>query len=321
MSSVKEIQSVRNCMCASRDASPTEQPIGVSELARAHRHRQERRAPPRRDAPRRGWLAPTAEGRWRIAPALWHPACSRPSADSLVERSRPCCERLRDETGETAMLVAVERGGLLVLDVADSPHALRITAPVGSELPHPNSSALRAIAAHAHRRRARAPAPHRSRPRRMQPSPTPVERGWAINDERSSPTPASSARRCSAPTAGPSPRSSCAHPRAASTSTACTPSGSAWRSRPARQLPQRTQQRTESSSSPHRQSSPAGDGTRARPVQHGSLRTGRKRSRGAKSPCEQSSRTASSASPREQREGGPPAFGCAGRQCSPRAEI
>lgn len=179
MTSVKEIQSVRNaCVLVSEVAHG--QPIGVSELARrtgidksaAHRlavtlHRA-------------GWLLRTDGGRWRIAPALARivtPAAQR----SLVEIARPTLEALRDETRETTMLVTLEHGTLLVLAVADSPHALRITAPVGAELPVRHSSALRAIAALVHTDELDAL-------RRLDPDlddATLAEtrrRGWAIND-------------------------------------------------------------------------------------------------------------------------------------------
>jgi IclR family acetate operon transcriptional repressor len=57
-------------------------------------------------------------------------------------------EALRDETGETVMLVAIEDARLRVREVVESRHALRIGAPAGTELPLPHSSAARAIAAH-----------------------------------------------------------------------------------------------------------------------------------------------------------------------------
>lgn len=184
MTSVKENQSVRNaCVLVAEIADG--QPIGVSELARrtgidksaAHRlavtlHRA-------------GWLHRTDDGRWRIAPALARivtPAAQR----SLVEIARNTLESLRDETRETTMLVTLEHGALQVLAVADSPHALRITAPVGAELPVRRSSALRAIAAHVHTDELDAL-------RRLDPDlddTTLAEtrrRGWAINDREITP--------------------------------------------------------------------------------------------------------------------------------------
>lgn len=184
MSSVKENRSVRNA-CSLIEAIAAAQPIGVSDLARrtgidksaAHRLAV--------TLQRAGWLDQTAEGRWRIAPAL-AALVTRATSDSLVEVVRPTLEELRDETGETVMLVVIERGKLLVLDVVDSPHALRITAPVGSELPVRDSSAARAIAAHL-------PPPELEKLRRLDPGlddrtlAHTRRRGWAINDRKITP--------------------------------------------------------------------------------------------------------------------------------------
>ncbi len=144
--SVKENQSVRNA-CVLLETIASEQPIGVSDLARrtginksaAHRLAV--------TLQRAGWLHQTTEGRWRIAPELATRIASA-STSTLASLVRPTLSALRDETGETAMLVTIEGDRLFVLDVADSTHALRISAPIGSELPIRHSSALRAIAAH-----------------------------------------------------------------------------------------------------------------------------------------------------------------------------
>jgi IclR family acetate operon transcriptional repressor len=146
VSTVKEVQSVRNA-CVIIEAISAQQPVGVSELAR--RTGIDKSAAQRITVTlhRAGWLHRTGEGRWQIAPALRLLVdCS--GAGTLVSMFRPVIERLRDDTGETAMLVAIEDGRLIVLDVAESRHNLRITAPVGSELPLPHSSAARAIGAH-----------------------------------------------------------------------------------------------------------------------------------------------------------------------------
>jgi len=146
VSSVKEIQSVRNA-CALVEALAEHQPSGVSQLSRltgieksaAHRlavtlHRA-------------GWLDRTGDGRWKIATALGRLA-RRAATASLAALVRPRMEALRERTGETVMLVAIEHARLMVHDVVESRHALRIAAPVGSELPLVRSSAARAIAAY-----------------------------------------------------------------------------------------------------------------------------------------------------------------------------
>ena len=181
---VKENQSVRNA-CDLIEAIARAQPIGVSDLARStgvNKSAAQRLAVSLQSA---GWLHQDADGRWRIAPvlsALVAPASQR----SLVDIVRPTLDRIRDECGETAMLVAIERDELIVQAVADSRHALRITAPAGSQLPLAHSSALRAIAIHVGD-------DELARLRRLDPSLDDAtlaktrQRGWALNDREITP--------------------------------------------------------------------------------------------------------------------------------------
>jgi len=180
VSSVKEIQSVHNA-CALVEALAERQPLGVSELARltgieksaAHRIAV--------TLNRAGWIDATGDGRWQIAPALGRLARGAATA-ALTAAMRPRMETLRDQTGETVMLVAIEHARLMVHEVVESRHALRITAPVGSELPLLRSSAARAIAAHL-------PSEELAALRRSHPAfdsdqalANVRRRGWAVND-------------------------------------------------------------------------------------------------------------------------------------------
>jgi len=145
MTSVKEINSVRNA-CVLLEVVAQHQPVGVSDLARttgidksaAHRLAVTLHAA--------GWLDRTGDGRWRVAPHLIH-LVRRASEASLVAMMRPVLEQLRDDTGETVMLVAIEHDRLIVLDMVESRHALRVS-PSGPYLPLRHSSAARAVAAH-----------------------------------------------------------------------------------------------------------------------------------------------------------------------------
>ncbi len=146
MSSVKEIQSVHNA-CALVEVLADRQPLGVSELARLTGIEKSAAHRLAITLNRAGWLDATGDGRWQIAPALGRLA-RRAATGALTATMRPRMETLRDQTGETVMLVAIEHARLMVHEVVESRHALRITAPVGSELPLLRSSAARAIAAH-----------------------------------------------------------------------------------------------------------------------------------------------------------------------------
>jgi IclR family acetate operon transcriptional repressor len=178
MPSVKEIQSVRNA-CALLEAVAARQPIGVSDVARTtgiDKSAAQRLAVTLHAA---GWLDRTGDGRWRIAPDLIHLARQAAEA-SMVAAMRPVLEQLRDDTGETAILVTIEHERLRVVDMVESRHALRIS-PSGRYLPLRRSSAARAIAAHL-------PSGDLAALRQIDPSLdedtlADVRRhGWAIND-------------------------------------------------------------------------------------------------------------------------------------------
>jgi IclR family acetate operon transcriptional repressor len=145
MAGVKEIQSVRNA-CLLLEAVAAAQPVGVSDLARTigiDKSAAHRLAVTLHTA---GWLERTASGRWRVATSFLA-LTQRAATDSMVTELRPVLQQLRDETGETTFLVAVEGDRLRVLDVVESRHALRIS-PAGPYLPLRHSSAARAVAAH-----------------------------------------------------------------------------------------------------------------------------------------------------------------------------
>jgi DNA-binding IclR family transcriptional regulator len=172
MATTKENQSVRNA-CALVEAIAAGQPIGVSDLAR--RTGVQKSAAQRIVVTlhRAGWLQQTDDARWRLAAALAVTLAAASSA-TLRDLARTTLHHLCDTTGETAMLVALERGRLRVLDVVDSAHALRMSAPVGADLPIPHSAALRAIAAHASDLDEDTLAETR-------------HRGWSVNDRAVSP--------------------------------------------------------------------------------------------------------------------------------------
>jgi IclR family acetate operon transcriptional repressor len=146
MSSVKQVQSVRNA-CTVIEAVAEHQPIGVSELARltgVDKSAVHRLAVTLHAA---GWLESSGDGRWSVAATLGV-VLRRSAVDALVASARRFLVEGRDRSGETAMVVVPDRRRLVIVDVADSPQSLRVTAPLGAEMPAPRSSALRALAAH-----------------------------------------------------------------------------------------------------------------------------------------------------------------------------
>ena len=167
--------------CTLVEAVAEHQPLGVSELARltgieksaAHRlavtlHRA-------------GWLDPTGDGRWRISATLAR-RTHRSAVAALTATMRPRMETLRDQTGETVMLVAIEHARLMVHDVVESRQALRIGMPAGAEIPLAGTSGARAIAAYLPREELAAL--RRAHPAIDGDQALAVvrRRGWAMND-------------------------------------------------------------------------------------------------------------------------------------------
>ncbi|OYD70763.1 IclR family transcriptional regulator [Rhodococcus sp. OK302] len=146
MSSVKEIQSVRNA-CRVFEAISQMQPVGVSDLARTidiDKSAVHRLAVTLHSA---GWLERTEDGRWTVSPTIL--ATIRASATTtLATDVRHLVEAARDQSGETAMLVVPEGNRLMIVDAAESRQTLRVSVTVGTEMLARTSSALRAIAAH-----------------------------------------------------------------------------------------------------------------------------------------------------------------------------
>jgi IclR family acetate operon transcriptional repressor len=180
VSSVKEIRSVRNA-CALVETVAEHQPLGVSELARLARVEKSAAHRLAVTLHHAGWLDRTSDGRWQISAALGRLA-RRAATAALAASMRPRMETLRDRTGETVMLVAIDQARLIVHEVVESRHPLRISAPVGSELPLVGSSAARVIAAHA-------PPAELAALRRAHPALDDDQalaavrrRGWAMND-------------------------------------------------------------------------------------------------------------------------------------------
>jgi IclR family acetate operon transcriptional repressor len=69
-------------------------------------------------------------------------------SDDLRRRARILLEHLRDQTGETVSLNVAERGRIIVAEVLESRHPLRVVLPVGMVAPPLASATGRALLAH-----------------------------------------------------------------------------------------------------------------------------------------------------------------------------
>jgi IclR family acetate operon transcriptional repressor len=143
---------VKRSQSASRVLSVLEliashQPLGVSALAKRlddDRSAVQRAVMTLADA---GWIrtAPEAPVRWELSPRVFTLAHLPDSASDLSQRARPVLDALRDETGETAFLAIPDVSRFVVIEVAESPHSLRMASRVGQVIQLRESATCRAF--------------------------------------------------------------------------------------------------------------------------------------------------------------------------------
>lgn len=109
------------------------QPIGVSALARLlddDRSAVQRAVMTLADA---GWvrLAPEPPVRWELSAHIFTMAHLPDSMIDLRQRTRGVLESLREQTGETAFLAIPDLNRFVVIELAESPHTLRMALRVG----------------------------------------------------------------------------------------------------------------------------------------------------------------------------------------------
>jgi IclR family acetate operon transcriptional repressor len=94
-----------------------------------------------------GWIRPAPEPptRWELTAHMFTLAQLPRSSDDLRRRARRALEALRDETGETVFLAIPDIGRFVVIEVAESPHALRMALRVGEVIPPRGSATARAV--------------------------------------------------------------------------------------------------------------------------------------------------------------------------------
>lgn len=131
---VKTVRAVTNAL-AVVEALADEPGVGVSALAR-------RLALDKMTVQRvlltlagAGWIhSPSGvPGRWELSPRL--AGLGRGVATDLRAMARAHLEQLAAETGETVLLFAVNAERAVVVDAIDSVHPLRMTVPVGTDVP------------------------------------------------------------------------------------------------------------------------------------------------------------------------------------------
>jgi len=123
------------------------QPVGVSDLARVLDENLSATQRALQTLADEGWIrpAPGKPVRWELTAHIHTVAQRAYGGHDLRRRARPALEALRDETGESVLLNVPDGGKFVVIDVLDSPHYLRVAAPVGLIVSAKASATSRAL--------------------------------------------------------------------------------------------------------------------------------------------------------------------------------
>lgn len=129
------------------EAIASQQPISISAIARAleeDRSAVQRAVMTLAD---QGWIRITTEPpvRWELSAHLFAIAHLPYSSSDLRERARRLLVELRDQTGETAFLAIPDVTHFIVIEVAESRHALRMASMIGEVIPPRGSATGRAV--------------------------------------------------------------------------------------------------------------------------------------------------------------------------------
>jgi IclR family acetate operon transcriptional repressor len=143
---VKRSQSASRTL-AVLESIASHQPIGISAIAKAldeDRSAVQRAVMTLADM---GWIRHAAEPpiRWELSAHLFTIAHLPCSSSDLRERARRVLEQLRDETDETAFLAIPDATRFIVIEVAESHHALRMATRVGEVIAPRASATGRAV--------------------------------------------------------------------------------------------------------------------------------------------------------------------------------
>lgn len=129
------------------DAIAANQPIGVSALARLLDDDKSAIQRALMTLADEGWIRASSEPptRWEVTAHILALAYAAYGSDDLRRRARPVLERLRDETGETVLLVVPDIHNFVIADVVESRQVLRLVPHVGDLVTARNTATGRAM--------------------------------------------------------------------------------------------------------------------------------------------------------------------------------
>ena len=141
---VKPNQSVETAMRV-LEAVADEQPAGVSALARLldlDKNATQRALVSLGHA---GWIRQAADdpGAWELTSRSLK--VGHRFAPTLVQRARPRLEALHEATGETVVMMAREGDRMVAVDSVESSQPLRLSVPIGMDVPLQRSGAVDAF--------------------------------------------------------------------------------------------------------------------------------------------------------------------------------
>jgi IclR family acetate operon transcriptional repressor len=93
------------------------------------------------------WIRPTREppARWEVTARIVTVANAALGSSDLRRRARPLLEQLRDDTGETVLLVVPDLQNFVVADVVESRQVLRMVPQLGILVGTRNTASGRAV--------------------------------------------------------------------------------------------------------------------------------------------------------------------------------
>ena len=126
------------------------QPVSLAELTRILREDKSAIQRSLMTLADTGWITMVrgSAGSWRLTNRIQIVANAARQNDEMRLRARGVLEALRNETGETALLIWLEHRRFLIIDVAESQHLVRTAPKVGHEITGETSATLRIILAY-----------------------------------------------------------------------------------------------------------------------------------------------------------------------------
>ncbi len=145
---VKQLRSGSRVL-AVLEAVAVQQPVGLSELVRTLELEKSGIHRALTTLATEGWIrraADTGATKWELTTRMLVVAHEAERRSDLRQRACAALEHLRDETGESVLLAALDLDRVVTLDVVESSHLMRTVPRVGMVIPSLSAAGLAALA-------------------------------------------------------------------------------------------------------------------------------------------------------------------------------